>query len=109
MIASLGIGARGLDTPAERDFLRDVMTGRVALEKDTIRRLTLLRAKMMKDAIKAYNSNLDEGMYKTFEQNSGRPLRKIEIPEIPDFNAVKKKSEEASKEIDLGGGFMLIN
>jgi hypothetical protein len=36
MISSLGIGARGLDTPSEREYLRKVMTGTINLERDTL-------------------------------------------------------------------------
>ena len=36
LIKQLGIGARGMDTPAEREFLREVMTGTIPLNKDTL-------------------------------------------------------------------------
>ena len=35
-ISELGIGARGLDTPAEREFLREVVAGTIDMTKDTL-------------------------------------------------------------------------
>lgn len=32
MLKPLGIGARGLDTPAERKFLQEVLTGKIGLQ-----------------------------------------------------------------------------
>jgi hypothetical protein len=61
MISSLGIGARGLDTPAEREFLRQVMTGTVSLEKDTLVKLTEQRKRIAERAIDKFNERVDKG------------------------------------------------
>ena len=60
-IKALGIGARGLDTPAERQFLLKVMTGETSMSKDTLIKMTLLRRKYLEQAITTYNDKLASG------------------------------------------------
>jgi hypothetical protein len=60
-ISALGIGARGLDTPAEREFLRNVITGTIKLDKGTLIRMTEFRRQGLEDAAKVYNSKVDGG------------------------------------------------
>jgi hypothetical protein len=83
MISSLGIGARGLDTPAERDFLRQVMTGRIGLEKDTIVRLTELRKNIAERAIDKFNDRVEKGELNRFFEYQGTEPRKFEKPKAP--------------------------
>ena len=61
MIKTLGIGARGLDTPAERDFLISVMTGVRTMDKEAIKRLTRLRQEIAAEAIQNYNERINNG------------------------------------------------
>jgi len=61
MIKTLGIGARGLDTPAERDFLISVMTGVRTMDKEAIKRLTRLRQEIAAEAIQKYNERINNG------------------------------------------------
>ena len=61
MIKTLGIGARGLDTPAERDFLIQVMTGKRSDDKEAIMRLTRLRREIATDAILKWNEKVQNG------------------------------------------------
>jgi len=63
MIAQLGIGARGLDTPAERQFLMEVMTGDITLTADTLRILTEYRHKLNSKIVDAYNKKVGEGYF----------------------------------------------
>jgi hypothetical protein len=79
-IGALGIGARGLDTPAEREFLRKVMTGTVAMDKDTLIRLTKTRRNIQERAIKNFNKDVEEGNYDKFFEASQLPKRKFDIP-----------------------------
>lgn len=80
-INALGIGARGLDTPAEREFLRSVMTGSIELNEKTLARLTDLRARVAERAIKKYNEKLKNGELDRYMKESGEQLKPIEIPE----------------------------
>lgn len=79
-IAALGIGARGLDTPAEREFLRSVMTGTTAMTEDAIRRLTDIRRKALVRAIDQYNTNLQSGNYNYLQDMGLRNFQPVEAP-----------------------------
>lgn len=77
MIGALGIGARGLDTPAEREFLRGVFTGTIQMDKNTLIRLTKIRENVAQRAIDKYNQKLKAGELKAFEKAQGRQLKPI--------------------------------
>jgi hypothetical protein len=79
-IGALGIGARGLDTPAEREFLREVMTGTINMNKDTLVRLTSLRKKYEEKSLNDYNKAVEEGQLDDLFQFSGLPKRKLTVP-----------------------------
>jgi hypothetical protein len=83
MIGALGIGARGLDTPAERDFLRQVMTGTIKLEKDTLVRLTKQRKDIAERAIDKFNTRIEKGELDNFFKYQGSAPRKFEKPQAP--------------------------
>lgn len=80
MISSLGIGARGLDTPAEREFLRKVMTGTIGLERDTLIKLTETRKNIAERAVKKYNDKVESGELDSYFKIKGVQPRKIELP-----------------------------
>lgn len=80
MIGALGIGARGLDTPAEREFLRGVFTGTIQMNKETLIKLTETRMKIAERAVKKYNDMLDRGDLNNYQEAQGRKLRRIELP-----------------------------
>lgn len=79
-IGALGIGAKGLDTPAEREFLRQVMTGTINMNKETLLRLTRLRKKYEERSIDTYNTAVDEGQLDELFRFSGLPKRKLSAP-----------------------------
>ena len=54
-IKELGIGARGLDTPAERDFLMQVMTGNAAQSRAGLIALTKRRRDKAKGKVDLFN------------------------------------------------------
>lgn len=83
MISALGIGARGLDTPAEREYLRQVFTGTITMNKDTLIKLTQIRKNIEEKAINKYNERVDKGEYKRFFKMQGREPVKFEIPTMP--------------------------
>jgi hypothetical protein len=79
-IGALGIGAKGLDTPAEREFLRQVMTGTITMNKDTLIRMTNLRKKYEEKSLDQYNKAVDEGQLDDLFKFSGLPKRKLTAP-----------------------------
>jgi hypothetical protein len=85
-IGALGIGAKGLDTPAEREFLREVMTGTISMNKDTILRLTKLRKKYEEKSLNQYNKAVEEGQLDDLFNFSGLPKRKLTVPNTIQVN-----------------------
>jgi hypothetical protein len=85
-IGALGIGAKGLDTPAEREFLRQVMTGTITMNKDTIIRLTTLRKKYEEKSLDQYNKAVEEGQLDDLFNFSGLPKRKLTVPKSIQVN-----------------------
>jgi len=87
-IRDLGIGARGLDTPAEREFLRQVMSGTIDQEPETLRRLSELRQKLAIRQAQNFNKKLKEGYFKNYESAHGVKLQPIELtPEMEAMGA----------------------
>jgi hypothetical protein len=86
-IQALGIGARGLDTPAEREFLREVVSGTITMNADTLRRMAELRIKVKDRAIDRFNKRVESGELDRFFQATGREKRKIEKPARPEAPA----------------------
>jgi hypothetical protein len=83
MIQSLGIGARGLDTPAERDYLRQVMTGTIQMDNKALIRLSEIRRNIETRAIEKYNTQLEKGELNKYFETQGIKPEKIEIPSAP--------------------------
>lgn len=82
MIKSLGIGARGLDTPKEREFLIKVMTGDKSNQIETIRKLTEIRQQINKDTIDEYNKRLDSGQLERYQSEFNVTLNRL-VPNKP--------------------------
>jgi hypothetical protein len=68
-ISNLGIGARGLDTPAEREFLRSVLTGTTEMTPEALLRMTNLRKKYAEKVIEKYNTAVNKGQFKYMGEN----------------------------------------
>jgi hypothetical protein len=79
-ISALGIGARGLDTPAEREFLRQVITGTISLDRETLKRMTDFRIKSAEKAVEDYNKKLNNGEFNQYQKITGRTLEPIQTP-----------------------------
>ena len=82
MISSLGIGARGLDTPAERDFLISVMTGLPNMTIDTLKYMTRFRLQMYMDGLEKYNVKVRSGYFKMHNENPNL-VKRAEIDLAP--------------------------
>lgn len=87
LIGALGIGARGLDTPAERDFLLKVMTGEIGLSKETLIEMTKYRLQAVEDSVADFNAKVEGKEYfKDFLEvapNRRSLIKKITIPVRP--------------------------
>jgi hypothetical protein len=82
-MSALGVGARGLDTPAEREFLREVISGTRKLDKSTLIRMAELRAKYKEELVQDYNSRIESGELDKFFEDFGRPKKPFKLPERP--------------------------
>ena len=61
MLKPLGIGARGLDTPAERDFLIAVLTGDATKMRSTFKVMLEQRQETFNGDLRKFNQNLKDG------------------------------------------------
>ena len=82
-IQALGIGARGLDTPAEREYLREVVSGTGSLNKETLLRMAQIRANIKERAINRFNERIERGELDRFFNVTGRQKVGIEKPTAP--------------------------
>ena len=82
-IGALGIGARGLDTPAEREFLRMVMTGTINLNRDTLIRMTEIRRNVQQRAIEQYNERVERGELDRYFEITRRQKKQFPTPPAP--------------------------
>ena len=73
LIKSLGIGARGMDTPAEREFMRKVLTGTIGLSKKTLLRMARMRVKESGFQISNWNKKVESGELDNFFKYSRIP------------------------------------
>jgi hypothetical protein len=86
LIKELGIGARGMDTPAEREFMRNVLTGTVSLNKETLLRMAELRKNVAQRAINRWNDRVQKGEVDDYFKFSGRTKGPIGGQKVIDFN-----------------------
>jgi len=77
-IGEFGIGARGLDTPAEREFLRKVLTGTIETTPAALLYLAYIRQKLQRRVISRYNDYLAKGVYGPYAESRG--MTAIESP-----------------------------
>jgi hypothetical protein len=87
-IGALGIGAKGLDTPAEREFLRQVMTGTISMDKNALIKMTQIRRDIEKRSIDRYNSAVDSGELNDYFTSTKRQKKLIDIPDNSGFRIV---------------------
>ena len=81
-ISALGIGARGIDTPNEREFLREVLAGKITLEKETLQRMIETRLRKERGVVERYNRDLKSGRFKRYKDELGIPLDSIELKDF---------------------------
>lgn len=84
-IGALGIGAKGLDTPAEREFLRKVMTGTVTMDKNTLIRMAEIRKKYEQKSLNTYNEAVESGQLDPLFEFGRIPKRKLQLPRQVDY------------------------
>ena len=98
MIKQLGIGARGLDTPAEREFLREVMTGTIAMEGDALQRLTKLRKKYAIRSLEAFNDQVESGAFDRMPEGLRGRIKPYDIKSIDNYRTLERPSGVTAQE-----------
>ena len=78
-ISDLGIGARGIDTPAEKEFLLEVVTGKRSLNKEALIDITEMRIKTTEENVIKFNDALKKGDLKKWEKAQGRDFTPITL------------------------------
>jgi hypothetical protein len=109
-IGALGIGARGLDTPAERDFLIQVMTGSRKLDKAALKAMTQFRQIREIKMMEGYNEAVNSGaMDEYFDLGYERKL--YEIPEMPviDLSPIARMNTEEKRNAALAASIEEFN
>lgn len=103
LIGALGIGARGLDTIPERQFLQKVFTGEISLTQDTLLRLTEIRRNITQRVIDRYNERVNKGQLDRFFRYSGEEKATIDIPRRSPAGIRKMSDEELLRLRQQGG------
>lgn len=80
LIQALGVGARGMDTPAEREFMRSVLTGSIALEPKTLLQMANMRRQIAANNISLFESRRQKGELKGFYESSGITNEPLTVP-----------------------------
>jgi hypothetical protein len=78
-LQAMGLGSKNIDTPNEREYIRNVITGTIAMDNDALIRLTQIRRNVETDAIKEYNQKLESGKFDKYSKAAGQKLEKIEV------------------------------
>ena len=73
LVQSLGVGARGMDTPAEREFLRSALTGSLSMEKGTLLKMAQNRRDDLQKSLDQWDSSVTRGERDDFLRNNGIP------------------------------------
>lgn len=105
LIGELGIGARGIDTPAERDFLINVFTGSRPLDADALADMIRIRMNAAIGSLERYNSAVETGRLDPFFEVSTVPKG---ARGVPARMQLKASVREQNRDSDLGGGFRLL-
>lgn len=93
LIGELGIGARGIDTPAERDFLISVFTGSRVLDADALIKLTQFRFNAAVRHLETYNAALKGGrLDPLFEMRKSMSRDPLTLPDKYDLSVPTKRT-----------------
>ena len=79
MIQSLGIGARGMDTTAEREFIRQVMTGTIPMNKETLIRMAETRKNIAERVVNRFNDRVSKGELDNWFRDAGRTKQTFDL------------------------------
>lgn len=99
LIGALGIGSKGMDTPAEREYLRKVMTGTIDLNRDTLLRMAKNRRDIAERAIKTFNEKVEEGEYDKFFEATGFRKKRVGTASAPTSSGMPDMSKMSEAQL----------
>jgi hypothetical protein len=108
LIRALGIGARGMDTPAEREFLQQSFVGNVTMEVGALRAITERRLGVLLDALDVYNTRastltedgLNSAYFKMYEETFKVRITPREVPVRLTKSLIEQEKEDKNITMD---------
>ena len=91
LIHALGIGARGMDTPEEREFMLRVLSGSRSLDINTIKYMADLRLQTARKTIEYFNERQQRGIYEPYFNSIREPNAPIKVPWDTDETSLAKQ------------------
>lgn len=88
-LQDLGLGAKNIDTPAEREFMREVIAGTRDLNKDTIQRMVDSRVQAAETSLGKYNENLGAGKFDQYQKITQKKLDPLSAAKDPYETAIQ--------------------
>lgn len=98
-IRELGVGARGIDTPAEREFLRDVLSGRKEWDAAALKKFFEYRKKYLVMAAEELKGKIDSGEFDKWNKVTPGAPNKLELLKKQLDSAI----EYSPKNLSYGG------
>lgn len=83
LLGAMGLGSKQMDTPAERDFMRQVLAGTINMERGALKRLAQIRKDDAMAVIDRYNKKLDAGELDNFLKDTSRTKERIKASQRP--------------------------
>ena len=108
LIKALGIGARGMDTPAEREFLQQSFVGNVTMEVGALRAITERRLGVLLDALDIYNERagtltedgLNSAYFKMYEDTFKVRIMPEVVPIRQTKALIEQEKEDKNETMD---------
>ena len=108
LIRALGIGARGMDTPAEREFLQQSFVGNTTMEVGALRAITERRLGVLLDALDVYNSRastltedgLNSAYFKMYEDTFKIRISPVQVPVRQTKALIQQEKEDKNATMD---------
>ena len=108
LIRALGIGARGMDTPAEREFLQASFVGNTKMEVGALKAITERRLGVLLDALDVYNSRAstltedgqNSAYFKMYEDTFKIRISPVQVPIRQTKSVIQQEKENKNATMD---------
>ena len=108
LIRALGIGARGMDTPAEREFLQQSFVGNPKMEVGALKAITERRLGVLLDALDVYNSRAstltedgqNSAYFKMYEDTFKIRISPVQVPIRQTKSLIEQEKEDKNTTMD---------